>query len=282
MNASFVTTAGVRISYRVDGPSGAAWLLLVNALGTELASWDSQIVELQRHFRVLRYDQRGHGLSARAPAPRGDYSLAELGGDAIALLDELGIARAHVAGVSIGGLIAQWLGIHAAARVERLVLCNTAARIGSREGWSERIAQVSQTGLAPLAAAALERWLSPEFRACAITNGATIEGLRTALVATSVDGYCGCCAALRDADLGDDLAQIAAETLVIAGRSDPVTTAADGRTLADRIRGARYVELESSHLSYVEAGEAFSAQLLTFLLGPAQGGAASPPARSRE
>lgn len=256
---------GRKLHYRVDGPEGAPWLLLLNSLGTDLSMWEPQLALVAQGHRVIRYDQRGHGASA---ALAGDYTLAELAGDALLLMDTVGAARAHVCGISLGGMIAMWLGVHAAERVDKLVLANTSARIGTTSGWNERIADVRARGsVAPLADAAIERWFSPAFRT---RERERVEHMRGVLATVDVAGYVGCCAALRDGDLREAVRQITAPTLIIAGRRDPVTTPADGHALAAAIPLSDYVELDAAHLSSLDADAAFTNQLLAFFSRPAR------------
>lgn len=251
----------IRLRYRLDGPESAPVLVLSNSLGTTLEMWSPQIPRFAEAFRVLRLDTRGHGQSA---APPGEYSVGQLGRDVTALMDALGIARAHFCGLSMGGLTGVWLGVHAPERVERLVLCNTAARIGDREGWNARIATVRGDGMEPIAAAAPGRWFTEGF--CARAPEAVAQ-VQDQLRNTSAAGYAGCCAALRDADLRPQLSRIAAPTLVIAGSHDVATPPAVGRALADGIEGARYLELDAAHLSNIEQAEAFTDAVLSFLGG---------------
>ena len=248
-----------RLYYRVDGPAGAPWLAFAHALGTDLSLWTPQLGVLTRRFRVLRYDARGHGQS---DTPAGEYSLAQLGGDVLALFDSLSIERAHVCGISIGGLTAQWLGVHAPERVAHLALANTSARIGTHTSWSERIETVRREGLAPLAESALTRWFTAEFRA---REPELTADVRERLLATDPAGYIGCCAALRDGDLRESVSQITAPTLVIVGEHDPVTTRADGEALVARIAHARLLELPAAHLSNLGAAAAFTSALADFL-----------------
>lgn len=252
-----------RLHYRIDGDAGP-WLLFCNSLGTDLHMWDAQVPALAERFRVLRYDRRGHGRSTAPPAP---YALADLAGDTLALLDALGIARAHFCGLSIGGLVGQWLGVHAGHRLDRLVVCATAAKIGSTEGWSARIAQVRAGGLAPLAAATAERWFTPRFNA---GQAAEVARVLEAFVAVSADAYNGCCAALAGADLRADLARIAMPLLAIAGDDDPVCTPADLQAIADAVVDGRHLVLPGRHILNIESADAFNRALLQFLDGPAR------------
>jgi len=247
------------LSYDIEGPPDAPVVLLSHSIGTTRELWEPQRAALARTFRVIRYDARGHGQSS---APPGDYSLARLGADALAILDAAGVARAHVVGLSLGGLTAMWLGVHAPDRVNRLVLANTAARIGTPERWTERIAQVQAGGVDAVVDLAIGRWFSEAFRA---RDGETVAAYRRLLSGCSPLGYAGCCAVLRDADLRDDLARITSSTLIIAGDQDQATTMADAELMRTRIPQARLVSLSAAHLSNVEQPAAFTSTLLDFL-----------------
>ena len=246
------------IHYRLEGPAGAPVLVLSNSLGTTLEMWSPQMPAFTEHFRVLRYDTRGHGRSGVTPGP---YTLARLGQDVLALLDGLGIPRAHFCGISMGGLIGQWLGVHAPGRLDRLVLASTAARVGTEAGWRERAAVVRSQGMEPVAAGTPGRWFTPGFVAA---QPAVVAGLVEGLRASSPEGYAACCDALASADLRRDIAAIPVPTLAIAGRLDPVTTPADADFIAGQV-GARRVDLDASHISNVEQAEAFTAAVLDFL-----------------
>jgi 3-oxoadipate enol-lactonase len=247
------------ISYDITGPAGAPVVLMAHSIGTTRELWERQLTALVARYRVVRYDARGHG---RSSAPAGEYSLDQLGRDAIAVLDAAGVARAHVLGLSLGGLTAMWLGLHAPERVERLVLANTAARIGTRDRWIERIAQVRGGGMDAVVDLAIGRWFSEAFRARA---GDTVSAFRRLLLGCSPVGYAGCCAVLRDVDLREEIARIAAPALIIAGTEDQATTLADAELMRTRISGARLVTLPAAHLSNVEQPEAFTRAVLEFL-----------------
>jgi 3-oxoadipate enol-lactonase len=255
----FAELSTVRLHYELEGAAGAPVLVLSNSLGTDLHLWQPQLSALSRHYRVLRYDQRGHGQSSVPPGP---YTFDALGGDVVELLDALHIECAHFCGISMGGLTGMWLGVHAAGRIGRLVLANTAARIGTAETWNARIDAVMQQGMPALAGGVLTRWFTP---ACLAANAPPLPALRAQLAATSSAGYAACCAALRDADMGEAIARIGSPVLVIAGTHDVSTTPADARFLAERIPHARMVELDAAHISNVEAAGAFNAALGDFL-----------------
>lgn len=256
---AFVEAGELRIRYELSGSEHAPTLVLSHSLGADLSMWEPQLPALEGRLRVLRYDSRGHGGSSLAAGP---YRLAELASDVLRLLDALGVERAHFCGLSMGGMIGMWLGAHAAPRIDRLVLCNTGARIGTAASWNARIQAVSDGGMASIADAVIERWFTAEFRAA---SPEIVKGVRRQLEHTPPQGYRAACAALRDADERADLAAIRAATLVIAGRRDPATPPADGKAVADAIHGARYVELAAAHLSNIEAADEFTAALVGFL-----------------
>lgn len=253
------TIRGEPFNIRFDGPADAPVLLLSNSLGTNLTMWDPQIPEWSKHFRVLRYDSRGHGQST---APDRPYSIAELGGDALAILDHFGIARAHWCGVSKGGMVGQWLATHAGERLGRVVLANTAAVMGPPDLWNSRIATVRADGMAGLVQPTLERWFSKDFRD---SDKATVAKVSEMLATTPPLGYAACCGAIRDMDQREAIRSVLNPVLVIVGTVDPATPPAAGRLIAEAIPGAALVELEAAHLSNLEQPEAFTRTVLDFL-----------------
>jgi 3-oxoadipate enol-lactonase len=253
------TDDGCRLAFSISGPADAPALVLSNSLGTNRSLWDRQVDVLSTRFRVLRYDTRGHGES---DAPPGDYTIDRLGQDVLSLMDAAGVPRAHVCGISIGGLTALWLGVHAPDRVDRLVLANTAAKIGSLELWAERIRVVTTEGLDALADATMGRWFTAAFREA---EPGTVARFRAALRSTSATGYLGCCAALRDADLRDLAPQVRATCLVVTGAHDPATPPADGAWLARTIPDATLRQLDAAHISNVERAREFNDAVDQFL-----------------
>lgn len=250
------------LNYLLEGPAGAPVLVLSNSLGTDLHMWDAQVPAFTRHFQVLRYDTRGHGQSLVSEGP---YRIEQLGRDVLALLEALDIPKAHFCGLSMGGLIGQWLAINAPERIQRLVLCNTAAKIGTPEVWNPRIDAVLTGGaqaMADLRDASISRWFTPDF---AEAQPEKVEAIVGMLARTSPQGYAANCAAVRDADFREQLAVIQAPTLVVCGSGDPVTTPEHGRFMQAHIAGAELVEFPAAHLSNVQAGEAFSQRVLAFL-----------------
>jgi 3-oxoadipate enol-lactonase len=245
----------------IPGLSGSVPMVLSNSLGTNHSLWEFQVAAFSRQRAVWRYDTRGHGDSDQPP---GEYSIDRLGQDLVAVIDATGLERVDLCGVSIGGMTALWVALHAPDRVRRVVLANTAAQIGDVSMWSTRIKTVRTEGLGALADATMMRWFTPEFRAAQPEIVATFH---STIARSDADGYAGCCAALRDADLRDLVPQVACPALVVTGRHDPATPPAQGRWLAEQIPGARLVELDAAHLSNVERADEFNAAVLEFLIG---------------
>jgi 3-oxoadipate enol-lactonase len=257
---SITTGDGVRIAYRFDGEPDKPVLLLSNSIGTDLHMWDGQVPALTEHFRLLRYDARGHGAS---DAPAGPYSLDRLGRDVVELLDALGLPRVHVLGLSLGGFVAQWLGIHQPERVDRLVLSNTAAYLGPPQQWDPLIAELLA---APDMRATAEVFLKNWFPAHLLEDGNdVVEGFRRTLLATPREGVAGSWAAVRDGDLRRTATLIRNPTLVIAGEHDTVTSAAHGKELAAAVPGARHTVLPTVHLANVERPVEFVDAVVAFL-----------------
>ena len=260
MEKLFITTGdGCRIAYRFDGPQDAPILLLSNSLGTDMAMWEPQMAAWTQAFRVLRYDQRGHGAS---DAPVGGYSIDRLGRDVIELLDALNIESVDFCGLSLGGMIGQWLGIREPGRLRRLVLANTSSFMGPPSAWDARIDLVRREGMAPLAQASVERWFTTAFAAA---QPQAIVPIAMMLQATDSQGYAGCCAAIRDMDMRRPAALIEVPTLVIGGSQDPATPPPHSEALAKAIMGAKLIMLPAAHLANVECSEAFGAAVTEHL-----------------
>jgi 3-oxoadipate enol-lactonase len=249
----------VGIFQRLEGPDSAPVVVLSNSLGTHHGMWDAQMRALSHRFRVLRYDTRGHG---RSDVPHGPYLLADLGGDVLRLIDAIGAPRVHFCGLSLGGMTGIWLAAHAPQRIGRLVVANTSSYVGSPEVWNSRIEAVTRGGMAAITEAILERWFTPEFRA---STPGEVDRIRQMLLSTSAEGYVACAAAVRDMDLRGDLAAIHCPTLVIVGARDPALPPSHGALIAERVPGARSLELAAAHLSNIEARDAFTAALIGFL-----------------
>lgn len=254
---------GVAIHYEIAGDGDAPPLVFSNSLGTNLHMWDGQMAAAAQRFRVVRYDQRGHG---RSQAPKGPYTIERLGRDVVDLLDALDIPAASFCGLSMGGMTGIWLALHRAERLSRLALCNTSAHMPGRESWNERIRTVESGGMAALLETVLARWFTAGFRR---SHPAEVDRIAAMILATEPRGYAGCAGAIRDMDQRDDLGRIAMPTLVVIGEHDPATVPAMGEEIAARVSGARAVRLPTAHLSNVERPDLFEAAVLPFLAGTA-------------
>jgi 3-oxoadipate enol-lactonase len=244
----------------VTGPEDAPPLVLSNSLGSTLEMWDGQAGPLAERFRLIRYDTRGHG---RSEVPPGPYSIDDAGRDLLDLLDHLGIERAHVAGVSLGGMTAMWTAIHAPERVDRIVLCCTSAKLGPPAGWAERAATVREHGTGAVAPAGVGRWLTEPYRAARPDVAATLQAM---IAATPAEGYASCCAIIERMDLEPRLGEIRAPALVIAAAQDPSTPPEHGERIAAAIPGARLEILDpGAHLVAVERPEVVTELILEHL-----------------
>ena len=263
---AFVPLDNLNCYYRLDGRQDRPVLMLAHSLGLDHGMWDEQLADLTNHFLVLRYDLRGHGASS---APAGDYTIDQLGRDALALVDALKIDTFAFCGVSIGGMIGQWLAAHAGTRIERLVLANTSPRVAEPSAMEARRQLVLEGGMPAVVDTAMSRFFVPALLAAGPPR---VESARRTLLANDPIGYAGCCAALRDVDLRPLLGRIATPTLVIAGDHDEsMPWEGHGKVLATSIPGARVVRLPTAHLSNLGTPRAFSAAVLEFLLGEPDG-----------
>ncbi len=263
---SITTGDGCKIAYRLDGAENRPVLMLSNSIATDLHMWDGQIAELTRFFRVLRYDTRGLGQS---DAPSGAYSLDRLGWDVIELLDALRIERVHFCGLSLGGMVGQWLAIHAPDRVDRLILSNTSSYLGPADAWDALIQTLIQTRLrdgdmSAMADMFMGNWFP---RRMFDTDRALVETFRATVLATSPQGLAGCFAVVRDTDLRRPRVLIAAPTLVIGGVDDTVTLASHSEDIAAAVPGAALVLLPGVHMLNVERPAEFLAEVTRFLQG---------------
>ncbi|MBB6733989.1 alpha/beta fold hydrolase [Cohnella zeiphila] len=258
----YMTTGdGFRMAYRVDGPVNGPVLVLANSIATTMHMWDGQIAELTKHFRVIRYDYRGHGAS---DTPAGPYSIDRMGRDAIELLDRLNIDRVHFLGLSFGGAVAQWLGIHAPERIDRLVLSNTSSYLGPADSWNGLIASLRKDGdLTPFADMFVGNWFPPQLLK---TENPLVASFRSMVLATRPEGLAGLFAAIRDMDLRRTVTLIGSPTLVIAGRYDTVTLPSHGEMLAASVPNSKLITLPAVHLSNIERSDEFLGAVLEFLL----------------
>ena len=248
----------VEVHRLVEGDSGGEVVVLSGSLGSDLRMWEAQAQSLSDNgFRVIRYDHRGHGGS---PVPAGPYSIGDLADDLLALLDSLDVARAHIVGLSLGGMTGMWAGAHSPDRVASLVLCCTSAKLGPPEMWADRAAAVRSRGTGSIAEAVVSRWLTPAYSAA---NPEGVAYFQEMVTATPDDGYAECCGAIERMDLIADLAGITARTLVIAGAGDRATPPEHGRRIADEIPGARLEVVDgAAHLGNVEQPGGFTDLIL--------------------
>jgi len=253
---------GIAINYRIDGGAGP-WLVLSNSLATDLAMWDAQARDLSGAFRVLRYDQRGHGKSE---APAGRYTFDILIADALALMDALGIARANFAGLSMGGATALGLAQRHPDRVERAIVADSgcASTPQSAQQWEERIAAARTGGMEPLVEATVTRWFPPEVVA---KNPAYLDTVRAMIRATPVNGFIGCAAALADHDFRSAVATTKPPVLFVAGEKDAGgAVPAAMKALHQALPGSRYVQLAGAgHISNLDDPAGFTRALREFI-----------------
>lgn len=251
-----------RLRYDVHGLEEAPVLVLAPSVGTLPEMWDAQLAAFAERFRVVRVAHRGHDA---VDVPPGPYTVADLAGDVLALLDSLGVERFSYCGLSLGGMVGMWLGAHAPDRVERLALCCTSAYLPPAQGWLDRAATVRASGMASIADTVVARWFTPDFAA---ERPDLVEQCRGMLLSVPPEGYAGCCEAIAAMDLRDDLAHITAPTLVVAGAEDPATPLPHARTIASLLPASRLVMVEdAAHLATVQQPAATTALLLDHLGG---------------
>src|ERR1700754_2361890 len=250
---------GCLLNVSVEGRDGGPTLMLSNSLGCTLQMWEPQMKAFTQLFRVIRYDRRGHGKSG---VPAGPYSMERFGKDVLAILDDLNIERVHWCGVSMGGMVGQWLGGNAPQRVGKLVLAITACYYPDRTNWLNRIKAVNEGGLAAIADAVIAAWLPADFRE---REPQITTRLKQMLLEPPAQGYVACCEALSRLDQRDLLPRITAPTLVIAGRHDVATPVEAGEFIRSRIPGASMTLLDAAHISNVEQSHNFTEAVVGFL-----------------
>jgi 3-oxoadipate enol-lactonase len=250
---------GCPIHVEIEGPERAPVLMFSNSLGTNLHMWNEQAKHFAKRFRVVRYDQRGHGKSG---APKMPYTLERLGKDAVAILDALKIERANFCGLSMGGFTGMWLGRYAPKRINKLILSNTAAKIGDPIFWNDRILTVLNKGMEAVVENVLGRWFTKGFRE---KSPQAVDRIRAMLFSTTPQGYAGCSAAIRDMDQRWDIGTIKLPTLIIAGTHDPATTLEHAELIASRIASAKLVKLDAAHLSNIEQSRQYTDTIEKFL-----------------
>ena len=255
------TDDGCIIHVEVEGPQNASALMLSNLLGTNLHMWDDQAPAWSRQFRLVRYDRRGHGQSS---VPKGPYPMERLGRDVLAVIDALGIAKISWCGLSMGGMVGQWLGVNAPARVDKLILSNTSSYFADKALWEGRLKTVREKGLAAIVDANMERSFTKEFRD---RNPQAMARMREMFLATKSEGYIGCGEGIRDMDHRPLLAKVGAPTLAIAGKHDPATPLEANEFIRQHIAGAQIAVLDAAHIANVEQPQIYADTVLKFLLG---------------
>jgi 3-oxoadipate enol-lactonase/4-carboxymuconolactone decarboxylase len=259
----FALVENTRLFYRLEGGEGKPVLVLAHSLGLDHALWDQQVQDLVPHFRILRFDTRGHGAS---DAPAGDYTIERLARDVLGLADALEIKKFAYCGISLGGFVGQWLGANAPGRLTRLILANTTPNAGPPSNWETRKQTVLAKGMNALSEIFLERSFSPQTRA---RREPVVDSLRRTFLGTNPAGYAGCCAAIRDMDQTALLRNIQIPTLLIVGDNDVgMPWEGHGDVLAREIPDTQVVRLRAAHLSSVERPHSFTAALFDFLLVP--------------
>jgi 3-oxoadipate enol-lactonase len=253
-----IDAAGCPIHVVIEGRETGPTVVLSNSLGTTFKMWDPQLAALADHFRVVRYDRRGHGKSGTA----GPYSFERFGRDVIAILDALNIRTAHWCGLSMGGMVGQWLGANAADRFDKIVLANTTCHFADPSRFADRIKQVTANGMASIADTVIATWLTQDFRE---RDPDTAQEIRRMFAATPVAGYVGCCEALSRLDQRELLPRITRPVLIVAGRHDMSTTVEQAEYMRKHIPTADMTLLDAAHLSNVEQPYAFNDALIGFL-----------------
>jgi 3-oxoadipate enol-lactonase len=249
---------GCPIHVAIDGRDSGPTVVLSNSLGATISMWEPQVAALAPHFRVVRYDRRGHGRSGTT----GPYTFERFGRDVLAILDALNIRTAHWCGLSMGGMVGQWLGANASERFDKMVLANTAAHFADGSRFKDRIGLVTQSGMGSVAEAAMASWFTEDFRE---REPAVVEDIRRMFVATPIAGYVGCLEALSRLDQRDLLPKISRPILIIAGRHDTGTTVEQAEYMRKAIPKASMTLLDAAHLSNVEQPYAFNDALMGFL-----------------
>jgi len=254
-----VQSNGCPIHFEVEGAADKPVLMFCNSLGTTLHMWDGQMPAVTRHFRIVRYDRRGHGKSG---VPAGPYSMEMLGRDALAVLDAAKVEKTNWCGLSMGGMVGMWLGANAPQRVNRLILSNTSAYFENKQIWNDRIKTVQEKGLQAIVGGTLERWFTAGFRE---REPQKVKAIGEMFLGTKLEGYIACGQAVRDMDHREIVKTITAPTMIVAGKQDAGTTVEMAEYLRNNIPGASMTLFDAAHIANIECGDAYTDAVLGFL-----------------
>ena len=249
------------IHYKITGSPNSPVLVFSNSLGADYHMWDEVVPYLLPFFRILQYDTRGLGNSEVTPEP---YSIELLGNDVINLLDDLKISSVYFCGLSMGGLIGQWLAIHHPHRIKKVVISNSAAKIGDATRWNDRIKTVSSSGTYPIADEMMERWFTDAYRE---KHAGKVLKIKNSFLKSDPIGYCNNCIAIREADFRQEVNKIFIPALVVTGELDPVTTVEHAEFLHREIKGSQLKIFAAKHLSASELPMEYAESLLDFFIG---------------
>ncbi|MBU3724971.1 MAG: 3-oxoadipate enol-lactonase [Burkholderiaceae bacterium] len=255
-----IRVGDIDVTYKLEGPAGRPIVLMSNSLMSDHSMWDPTVPALLKHYQVLRYDTRGHGQTSVTPGP---YSIAQLADDAVGLMDALGVAAAHIMGLSMGGMIAQQIGARYPDRALSLLLCDTASEMPPRSMWEERLAIARKDGIPGLIDSTIKRWFTAPFIERAPQ---AIGKVRAMILSTPLEGYINCACAVRDMAQTTMLLKIKAPTLIMTGRQDPACTVDQSMVLHRMINTSKMVVIEdAAHLSNIEQPNIFNREICDFL-----------------
>jgi 3-oxoadipate enol-lactonase len=255
-----MTDDGCSIHYQVEGPQGAPALMMCNSLGTDLHMWDVQAGELTKHFRLVRYDRRGHGQST---STKTTGSMERLSHDALSVADAAGVESFNWCGLSMGGMVGQWIAANRPGRMKKMVISNTHYYYPDKTPWNDRIKIVNEQGVGALTQVQLARWFTPDFMK---DQPAAVENVGKMFSATKLDGFVACCEAGRDMDFREVSPRIKAPTLVVVGSQDKATPPEAGEAIHKMIPGSKLTAIDAAHLSNVEKPADYLKAMLGFLL----------------
>ena len=257
--SKFTTPTGNELYYEVTGATDAAPVVMLGSIGSTHKMWEKVVPLLAEQLRVITLDARGHGQSQ---TPAGPYSTSDLAYDVVALLDHLQIEQADLVGLSIGGQTALAVALEYPARVRRLVVSNTGAKIGTPQGWADRAAKVEADGIESIAEAIVANWVTPDYAAA---NPAEVDELTRMLVGNAPAGYAASCHSLAGFDATDRLAEISAPLLAIGASGDGPTAPELARQIADGVADGRYVEIPGAHIPAYEVPQRYASAVLSHL-----------------